>query len=237
MAHQQGRIMSQKSYVVATVKPWNIDVFHERHTGLPGSWHLMQSKEELSADRIREIGPRYVFFPHWSWKVPPEIFEHVECVCFHMTDLPFGRGGSPLQNLISRGFKETKMSAIRMEDGMDTGPIYMKRPLGLDGSAEEIFRRAGSLVWDMITEMVKTEPECHPQSGDGEVFTRRTPDESALPASCSLSELYDHIRMLDAPTYPRAYLKFGEWRLEFSSAKHDKDGLTVQVKIMKDGTE
>ena len=31
-----------------------------------------------------------------------EIHENYKCIIFHMTDLPFGRGGSPLQNLISR---------------------------------------------------------------------------------------------------------------------------------------
>ena len=32
-----------------------------------------------------------------------------------MTDLPYGRGGSPLQNLIIRGFESTKISAIEFK--------------------------------------------------------------------------------------------------------------------------
>ena len=43
-----------------------------------------------------------------------------------MTDLPFGRGGSPLQNLIVRGFEETMTSAIKVTKGIDTGDIYLK---------------------------------------------------------------------------------------------------------------
>jgi len=46
-----------------------------------------------------------------------------------MTDLPFGRGGSPLQNLIVRGFTHTKLSALRVEKGLDTGDIYLKEDL------------------------------------------------------------------------------------------------------------
>ena len=46
--------------------------------------------------------------------MPSEIIRNYECICFHETDLPFGRGGSPIQNLIVRGFKTTKISAIKM---------------------------------------------------------------------------------------------------------------------------
>ena len=45
-----------------------------------------------------------------------------------MTDLPFGRGGSPLQNLIVRGYKSTKLTAIKVQSGIDTGDIYLKKP-------------------------------------------------------------------------------------------------------------
>ena len=43
-----------------------------------------------------------------------------------MTDLPYGRGGSPLQNLIANKIYDTKISAIRAEGGIDTGRIYLK---------------------------------------------------------------------------------------------------------------
>ena len=59
-----------------------------------------------------------------------------------MTDLPFGRGGSPLQNLITRGISKTKISALRCNEEIDAGPIYLKRPLSLHGSAEEIYQLA-----------------------------------------------------------------------------------------------
>ena len=54
------------------------------------------------------------FFVHWSRRVPDHWLPRYECACFHMTDVPFGRGGSPLQNLIERGHRETQLSASRM---------------------------------------------------------------------------------------------------------------------------
>ena len=72
-----------------------------------------------------------------------------------MTDLPFGRGGSPLQNLIERGIYETKLSALRCCKELDGGDIYLKRPLSLWGTAEEIYLRAAELTKEMMIETVK----------------------------------------------------------------------------------
>ena len=53
---------------------------------------LMHSKEELTETVLRELKPDFVFFLHWSFIIPKEIFEQFECIVFHMTDLPYGRG-------------------------------------------------------------------------------------------------------------------------------------------------
>ena len=121
------------TYVVAGTRPWNRRVFDETIRRLPGKWHYVVAPSELDADWLEELAPRYVFFLHWSARIPREIFERHECVVFHMTDLPFGRGGSPLQHLILRGHKETVMTAIRVVDEFDAGPVYLKASLALDG--------------------------------------------------------------------------------------------------------
>ena len=81
--------------------------FHRHRAELPGCWELISARDDLSLDALRALQPAYVFFPHWSWRVPKKIVEEFSCVCFHETDLPYGRGGSPLQNLIVRGHKST----------------------------------------------------------------------------------------------------------------------------------
>jgi methionyl-tRNA formyltransferase len=70
-------------------------------------------REDLVAQTLAAHGPSHVFFPHWSWKIPATVHRGFECVIFHMTDLPFGRGGSPLQNLIVRGIERTQLTALR----------------------------------------------------------------------------------------------------------------------------
>lgn len=208
----------RKSYIVVGCKPWNRRLFEEQIGKLPGQWHYIGAQEKLTVDVVENIAPRYIFFLHWSWQVPEELVGRFECVCFHMTDAPFGRGGSPLQNLIIRGHRETMLTALRMSKEFDAGPVYMKKPLSLEGGAEEIYLRAGRLSAKMIEHMIQHEAKPVPQRGTPVVFKRRKPEESEIKSAGSLEELYDFIRMLDAEGYPRAFLNHGGFRYELSRA-------------------
>lgn len=221
--------MTSPVYLVCAVKPWNIAAFRRFTPGLGGTWRLIKDPQDLTIGLLRELRPRYVFFPHWSWRVPADIVREFECVCFHMTDVPYGRGGSPLQNLILRGHAETKLSALRMVDEWDAGPVYLKRSLALDGDAEDIFARAAELIYEMIAEIVVENPVPLPQTGEAVVFPRRTPPESELPKDGTPRSLYDFVRMLDAPTYPKAFLEWGKWRLEFEEARLSDGAVEARV--------
>ena len=135
-----------------------------------------------------------------------------------MTDVPYGRGGSPLQNLIARGHRDTKLTALRMTEQFDAGSVYLKETLSLDGTAEEIYIRATRLAGSMMKRIILEEMAPVPQEGAVTNFKRRTPEESRIRTSASLKNLYDFIRMLDAEGYPRAFLDHEGFRLEFSRA-------------------
>lgn len=202
---------------VFTIKSWNIEYFAREIERFPGQWTLFSDRADLTLKRLCELDPDYVFFPHWSWMVPQAIIERFACVCFHETDLPFGRGGSPIQNLIARGVERTMVSAIRMNEALDAGDVYLKRPLSLHGLAEEIYLRCARLVGEMMLEIATDRPTPKPQEGEPVVFTRRTPDQSVLPqAPTTLEAVFDHIRMLDAESYPPAFLVYNGLRIEFS---------------------
>ena len=220
-------------FVVATIKSWNSDAYARRVDKLDGEWTLIDSVEDLTESRLRSLNPSYVFFPHWSHIVPDALLNDYACVCFHMTDLPYGRGGSPLQNLIARGHNSTKVTALRMTSDVDAGPVYLKRPMSLSGTAQDIYERTADIVWDMIEEIVRTRPEPTPQIGDPTNFKRRNPEESRLPKNAAPIQLYDHIRMLDADTYPRAFIEHGSLRIEFSNAKLRRNKLSATARLVK----
>ena len=223
--------IEEKKYLVLGCKPWNRRLFDETLRLLPGRWNYVSSPDDLSVELVRRTSPRYIFFLHWSWKVPEQIVDRYECVCFHMTDVPFGRGGSPLQNLIGRGFHETKLTALRMSREFDAGPVYMKERLSLEGAAEEIYMRAGRLSAQMIQRMIRLEPKPVLQKGKVVKFKRRRPEESEIGDLASLDDLYDFIRMLDAEGYPRAFLQHRGFCFEFSRAALCDGRVVADVKI------
>jgi methionyl-tRNA formyltransferase len=217
--------------LVLGCKPWSRRIFDEVLQHLPGRWYYVGSHDALSPDLAEKLSPRFLFFLHWSWKVPDEIVDNYECVCFHMTDVPFGRGGSPLQNLIVRGLRETKLTALRMSREFDAGPVYLKEPLSLEGGAEEIYLRAGRLSAKMIQRIIQREPKPVPQRGKPVNFKRRKPEESEVGTVASLEELFDFIRMLDAEGYPHAFLQHSGFRFEFSRPALYDGRIVADVKI------
>ena len=175
----------------------------------------------------------YIFFPHWSFIIPASIYERFECVLFHMTDLPYGRGGSPLQNLIVRGHKKTMLTAIRVARGLDTGPVYAKEPLSLEGTARDVFARVGTLLFDMIAGILRTRPEPVPQTGEPTLFKRRKPEDGDLAPLETLDQAYDYIRMLDADGYPAAFVETPHLKFEFTRAARHADEIIADVRITK----
>ncbi|MFX1256287.1 MAG: methionyl-tRNA formyltransferase [Promethearchaeota archaeon] len=223
-----------EKYLVVTIKYWNIDNFYKYTKNFKGKWHLISEKEGFSLTNVDKIKPKKIFFVHWSWIIPKEIFEKYECVVFHITDLPFGRGGSPLQNLIVRGIYETKISALRVVQELDAGDIYLKKPLNIEyGTAEEIFRNASEIIYQMIEEIIEGELKPKPQEGAITKFMRRKPEESNLKGLNDIRKVYDCIRMLDGEGYPKAFLEIERMRYEFFQPKLDNGTLKAKVIIKK----
>lgn len=219
------------NYIIATIKPWNISNF-KKYFGRNKNFYLISDPKELTVEKVKKINPRFIFFPHWSWIIPEEIWRNFECVVFHETDLPYGRGGSPIQNLIVRRHKNTKISALRVDAGLDSGDIYMKENLSLADSAQEIFLRTSRIIFSkMMPYFVKNNPLPRPQKGKAVLFTRRKPEESKLIDGENLKRAYDKIRMLDAQTYPKAFLETDKLKFDFSGAKVKDKKIIVQVEI------
>lgn len=221
------------NFVFASSKPWNKKLFFSLEKKRSSNWHYVSTPNKLNMLLKKNINPRYLFFLHWNWKVPSKIYEKYECICFHMTDLPYGRGGSPLQNLILAKKKKTVVSAFKMIEGMDEGPVYVKKKLSLDGKAEHIYKKAGQISCEIINWIIKKKPAPKPQSGKAICFKRRRPEQSALPKNTNISNFHDFIRMLDAPTYPKAFINYGNFKLEFESSKLEKKVISAKVKIKK----
>ena len=158
-----------------------------------------------------------------------------ESIIFHETDLPFGRGGSPIQNLIIDGHYKTKISAIECSEILDSGDIYLQEDYDLsDGSAQEIYEGISNIVFSkMIPSILDKRPQLRKQVGEVTLFKRRNQEQSNLQSigELSLVKLYDFIRMLDAQSYPRAFLELDKYKIELSGVSIKKNKLIGRFEI------
>lgn len=224
------------NYLIVSHKPWNSSLIDDMKLVFPNdNWFFIDNKQDFNSENLKNIAPEYIFIPHWSYIIKEDIYKFYNCIVFHMTDLPFGRGGSPLQNLISRGFSETKISALVVDKKIDAGPVYLKKNLSLLGTAEEIFIRTNKVIGVMITEIINKKIKPKPQLGSPTIFKRLTPEMSLITNELKDTlYLFDHIRMLDAEGYPKAYLETEFFKFEFTRATLKSDETIISdVKIIK----
>ena len=217
--------------IIVSNKEWHKKYIEEIEKQTQSNIIYLDDEHLLTYENVKKYSPRYIFFPHWSNIISKDVYENFECIVFHMTDLPFGRGGSPLQNLIVRGIYETKLSALRCEKELDAGDIYLKYPLSLEGSAEEIYLRAAKLTKDMIIEIIRKEIKPIKQTGEPVVFRRRKPEDGNIESLQDLQKIFDYIRMLDAEEYPKAFLDIANLHLEFERATLKDGYIKADVKI------
>lgn len=223
-----------RTFILLSEKSWHQELFENLKLKIPANWIKIDEKDNFKVEFINEVKPDFIFIPHWSYIIPSEIYMNYECVVFHMTDLPYGRGGSPLQNLIVLDHDETIISALRVDQGLDTGPIYLKSQLSLLGTAEEIFIRSAKVVMNMIIDIVENNIQPLPQIGTPFIFKRRKKSDGDISQLSDVSKVFDYIRMLDAEGYPNAFIETENFKFEFSRASlKANETIIADVRITK----
>ena len=230
--------MKDNNYnIIATIKPWNISFFKKKIKLLKGDWKIVTNPSQLKIKKSKIKKVKNIFFIHWSYLVSKDILKKYNCICFHMTNLPYGRGGTPLQNLIIRKKKYTNISAFIMNDQIDSGDlIKIKREkLVLNGSAQQIYERSSKIIFNMIKKIIKMKKIItHKQKGQIINFKRLKNNSEIDVNSNNLNNIYDHIRMLDAKTYKNAYIKIGKLKIDFFNVKKLKNRLCLKGFIKLD---
>ncbi len=216
-------------YIIISKKKWDQKNFKELNKNFIFFKNINYSK-------IKKINPKIIFFIHWSKIIKKKIYNNYLCIQFHSSNLPKGRGGSPIQHQILLGTKKTKLTAFKVSNKLDAGPICLKKNLSLKGSAKEIFTRMELTSIKMINKISKTKKlKFNKQLGRPTFFKRRKNSESRIKFDRfnSVKKLYDFLRMLDAPDYPKAFIELNKFRFTFQNIKMNKKVISAFVEIKK----
>ena len=125
----------------------------------------------------------------------------------HASDLPRGRGWSPLVWQVLEGKKEITVSMIEAVDAVDAGPVWRRVTVRLAG--HELFDEICSALFDAEIKLMDW-AVCHvpagtpvPQeAGDATYYRKRTPEDSRLDPAKTIAEQFDLLRVCDPVRYP-----------------------------------
>jgi methionyl-tRNA formyltransferase len=107
---------------------------------------------------FRALGADFAVVGAYGLLLPKPILDapRLGCVNLHASLLPRWRGAAPIQRAILAGDTETGISLFRMEEGLDTGPVYAMRPtpIGPRTTAPELHDRLAALAAEMAPEVL-----------------------------------------------------------------------------------
>lgn len=129
----------------------------------------------------------------------------------HASDLPRGRGFSPLVWLILEGAGRLPVCLIEASGEVDSGPVVYKEWITYEGHElnEELRRPLGEMHVSLSLRFMSeaAPPAGVPQTGDGTCYRRRTRADSWLDPDQSLAAQFDLLRVVDNERYP-AFIDF-----------------------------
>jgi methionyl-tRNA formyltransferase len=216
-------------FIIITKKKWDLNNFKNLNKNI-------FVLDKINLIKIKRINPKIIFFIHWSKLIKDSVFNKYLCIQFHSSNLPKGRGGSPIQNQILFNIKKTKISAFKVSESLDSGPICLQCNLSLKGSALDILKRIENKSIQMIKKIINIKDlNFKKQKGKPSFFKRRKPSESKINThkTTTINKLYDFLRMLDAPCYPKAYVKLNKFKFMFNDIKINKGKINAKVEIIK----
>lgn len=147
------------------------------------------------------------FYLSCTGLTPPELLaRNTWNLVVHASDLPKGRGFSPLVWQVLEGQNDIPLTMITMAEAADAGDIVMQRNLRFEGHElnDEMRTQMGDAIVEMCVEMATSSqpPLTSPQSGESTWYARRKADDSRLDVDRTLAEQFDLLRVVDNDCYP-----------------------------------
>jgi methionyl-tRNA formyltransferase len=106
--------------------------------------------------RIAAEAPDLIVVVAYGHILPKSILDlpKIMCMNVHASLLPKYRGAAPINWAVARGETETGITIMKMDEGMDTGPILhvRKMPIGGEDTAETMFGKLARLGAETLVE-------------------------------------------------------------------------------------
>jgi methionyl-tRNA formyltransferase len=167
-----------------------------------------------AADAMRAHGADAAVVVAYGVILPKTILDVFPLGCFnlHASLLPRWRGAAPIHRAIMAGDKETGVMAMKMEEGLDTGPIAMaeRGTIGADTTTGELHDtlapRGAKLVLVALGALERGTLQVTPQAADGATYaTKIDKSETRIDWTKPWNVVHDHCRGLSP--FPGAWFE------------------------------
>lgn len=125
------------------------------------------------------------------------------CLNLHASLLPRWRGAAPIQRAIMAGDRQTGVAVMRMEAGLDTGPVCMEERVAIDPdmTAGDLHDRlailGAGLMVRALAALSRDTLDCRPQPDDGVTYAAKIDKaETRIDWSQAAGAVHDHVRGL-----------------------------------------
>lgn len=137
-----------------------------------------------------------------------ELSRHTHNLVVHESDLPRGRGMSPLTWQILEGRSHIPVTLLEAALGVDRGGIYCQEWAGFEGHEliGELRSKVAAMTVDLCQRFVSRYPRIaaqqRTQRGPSTYYRRRTPENSRLDPDLPLRDQFNLLRVVDNERYP-----------------------------------
>jgi methionyl-tRNA formyltransferase len=125
-------------------------------------------------NQLRAWAPDLIVVAAFGQILPPDVLDMPKfgCINIHGSILPRWRGAAPIQAAILAGDVETGITIIKMDPGVDTGPVLSQRyiPIAPDDTAGVLFHKLAPVGADLLLETL-------PRYLSGEIVPQPQPEE------------------------------------------------------------
>jgi len=167
-------------------------------------------KDGAAEQILKDIAPDAIIVAAYGKILPKSVLEIPKygCINVHASLLPKYRGAAPIQHAVLDGEKETGITIMQMDEGIDTGDILyaVRTKIGINETSAELFERLAALGADALIQALSLVQSGNvvPVKQTGESSYAHMIDKTLCPIDWSKSAFEVHNKIRGLQTWPCA---------------------------------